>query len=245
MQPTFGETARAIAPGGVLRAAINLGNPILAHRDAASGDPAGVSADLARELGRELGVAVELVPFGKAAESVAAVRAAQADIGFFAVDPARRAGLRFTAPYVLIEGSYLVPGRSVIQDNAQVDRPGNRVAVGQGSAYDLFLSRELRAARIERMAGAPEVLGALRAGQADVAAGIRQVLAAWAGQDASLRLLPGRFMVIEQAMGLPSGRGDLAARTLAAFVERMKSGGIVAAALARHRVEGATVAPAG
>ncbi len=236
---------RALAPVGRLRAAINLGNPILAHRDAATGAAGGVSVDLARSLGRELNLEVELILFEKAVLSVNAVRSEQADVGFFAVDPARSAGLRFTAPYLLIEGSYLVPQGSAVQDNAEVDRPGRHVAVGQGSAYDLFLSRELRAAQVERVASAPAVLQALQAGQVQVAAGIRQLLAGWARKDPSLRLLPGRFMVIEQAMGLPAGRGDAAAQALAGFVERMKSSGFVAQALARYGIEGAAVAPAG
>jgi polar amino acid transport system substrate-binding protein len=236
---------RALAPAGRLRAAINLGNPILAHRAAATGGAGGVSVDLAGELGRELNLEVELILFEKAVRSVDAVRSEQADVGFFAVDPARSEGLRFTAPYVLIEGSYLVPQDSAVRDNAQVDRPGHHVAVGQGSAYDLFLSRELHAAQVERMASAPAVLQALQAGQVDVAAGIRPLLDGWASQDPSLRMLPGRFMVIEQAMGLPAGRGDAAAQALARFVERMKASGFVAAALARHGIEGAAVAPAG
>jgi polar amino acid transport system substrate-binding protein len=235
---------RAFAPDGRLRASINLGNPILANRDAVTGEPGGVSVDLARALGQELHLEVELVLFEKAALSVDAVRSERADVGFFAVDPARSEGLRFTAPYVLIEGSYLVPRSSALQDNAEVDRAEHRVAVGQGSAYDLFLSRELQAARVERVASAPEVLAALAASQVEVAAGIRQVLEGWTRHDPSLRLLPGRFMVIEQAMGLPVGRGQEAAEALAEFVERMKSSGFVAEALARHRVEGALVAPA-
>lgn len=235
--------ARAFAPGGRLRASINMGNPVLAHRDAVTGEARGVSVDLARELGRELGLEVGLIVFGKAAESVDAVRGEQADVGFFAIDPARSQGLRFTAPYVLIEGSYLVPQDSALRDNAGVDRPGTRVAAGQGSAYDLFLSRELQAAQIERVAGAPAVREALKTGQVQVAAGIRQVLEGWAGEDPALRLLPGRFMVIQQAMGLPAGRADAAAQALAGFVERMKASGFVARALARHGVEGASVAP--
>ena len=234
---------RAFAPGGRLRASINLGNPVLAHRDAVTGEAGGVSVDMARALGRELGRDVELILFEKAAQSVDAVRSEQADVGFFAIDPARGQGLRFTAPYVLIEGSFLVPQGSSLRDNAGVDRPGNRVAVGQGSAYDLFLSRELQAAQVERVAGAPAVLAALRTGQVQVAAGIRQVLEGWAGEDPSLRLLPGRFMVIQQAMGLPAGRGEMAAEVLAGFVERMKASGFVGEALARHGVEGASVAP--
>ncbi len=243
--PLPSEAGRALAPVGRLRAAINLGNPILAHRDAVTGQAGGVSVDLARALAGELNAAVELILFEKAALSVDAVRGEQADVGFFAVDPARSEGLRFTAPYLLIEGSYLVPRGSALPDNAAVDRAGTRVAVGRGSAYDLFLSRELQAAQVERVANARAVLQALKAGQVEVAAGIRQLLAGWASQDPSLRLLPGRFMVIEQAMGLPAGRGDAAAQALAGFVERMKSSGFVAEALARHGIEGASVAPPG
>jgi polar amino acid transport system substrate-binding protein len=235
--------AAALAPEGRLRASINAGNPVLAHRDAVTGEAGGVSVDLARALGRDLGLGVELIVFGRAAESVDAVRSERADVGFFAIDPARSQGLRFTAPYVLIEGSYLVGQDSPVRDNAGVDHPGTRVAASQGSAYDLFLSRELRAAQVERVAGAPAVLEALKAGRVDVAAGIRQVLEGWAAADPSLRLLPGRFMVIRQAMGLPAGRGDEAAQVLAAFVERMKASGFVAGALARHGIEGASVAP--
>ncbi|MFT4267735.1 MAG: transporter substrate-binding domain-containing protein [Xenophilus sp.] len=242
MKPIDAALVPAFAPAGRLRASINLGNPILAHRDA-QGRPAGVSVDLARALAQALGVEAELVVFEKAAQSVDAVRAEAADVGFFAVDPARSQGLRFTAPYVLIEGSYLVPAGAALADNAEVDRPGTRVAVGRGSAYDLFLTRELKAAQIERVANADAVREALKAGRVEVAAGIRQLLEGWAREDAALRLLPGRFMVIQQAMGLPEGRGALAAAALADFVEEAKRSGFVAEALARHGVQGASVAP--
>lgn len=235
----------ALAPTGTLRASINLGNPILANRDAASGEPAGVSVDLARAFAQRLGVGIELVVFEKAAASVDAVRNEQADIGFFAVDPARSEGLRFTAPYVLIEGSYLVPAAAALQRNEDVDREGIRIAVGAGSAYDLFLTREIRNAQLVRVQGAQGVFDSLHAGQVEVGAGIRQVLEAEAARAPGLRLLPGRFMVIQQAMGTPASRGAEAAAALAGFVEEMKAGGFVAEALARHRIQGASVAPAG
>ena len=236
--------ARAFAPAGVLRASINLGNPILANRDKASGEPVGVSIDLARALAGRLGLPIELVVFDKAAQSVEAVKNGAADIGFFAIDPARGEGLRFSAPYVLIEGSYLVPQGSALQHNDEVDRAGTRVAVGSGSAYDLFLTRELKQATIERVASAPAVLAALQAGQVEVAAGIRALLQDWAQQHAALRLLPGRFMVIQQAMGLPADRGADAAAVLSDFVEAMKASGFVADSLERHGIVGGTVAPA-
>ena len=234
----------AFAPGGTLRASINLGNPILANKDAATGEPVGVSIDLAREFARRLGVGIELVVFEKAAASVDAVKNEKADIGFFAIDPARSEGLLFTAPYVLIEGSYLVPEASALHDNAQVDAKGNRVSVGSGSAYDLFLTREIKAAEIVRLQGAGPALAALRSGEVEVAAGIRQLLEGEAQRAPGVRLLPGRFMVIQQAMGTPASRGAQAQALLAAFVEEMKASGFVADALKRHRIEGASVAPA-
>lgn len=237
----------AFAPSGQLRASINLGNPILANRDASG--PFGVSIDLANELARRLGVGVELVVFDGAAKSVDAVKNERADVGFFAIDPLRSDGLRFTAPYVLIEGSYLVRHNSALQDNDQVDRVGTRVAVGQGSAYDLFLTRELKHADIIRANGAQGAFDAFHGQGLDVVAGIRQLLAAEIEADArlvasiGLRLLPGRFMVIQQAMGCPSGRGEAAAAFLRQFVQEMKTTGFVADALKRHGIQGASVAP--
>src|SRR5437763_15607906 len=134
---------KAFAPQGRLRASINLGNAVLAGRDAASGEPKGVSVDLAREFARRLGLPVELVAFDTAGKSVDAVASEQADIGFFAIDPKRGEHIAFTPPYVLIEGCYLVRQDSRLKSNEEVDRAGTRVVVGQGSAYDLYLSREL------------------------------------------------------------------------------------------------------
>ena len=235
--------APAFAPTGTLRASINLGNPILANRAPATGEPVGVSIDLARALAERLGLPIEFVVFEKAAQSVDAVKNGAADVGFFAIDPARSEGLRFSAPYVLIEGSYLVREDSGVQDNDSVDRAGTRVAVGSGSAYDLFLTRSLQQASIERVVNAPAVLAALQAGQVEVAAGIRRLLEDWVAGHDGLRLLPGRFMVIQQAMGLPADRGDAAAAALGAFVEEMKASGFVAASLQRHGIVGGSVAP--
>jgi polar amino acid transport system substrate-binding protein len=234
----------AFAPSGTLRASINVGNPILANMDAASGEPVGVSIDLAREFARRLGVPIELVVFSEAAASVDAVRAERADIGFFAIAPARGDGLLFTAAYVLIEGAYLVPDSAALTDNAQVDSVGLRISVGSGTAYDLFLTRETKQAEIVRMQGAGPALAALRTGDVDVAAGIRPMLEAEARRAPGVRVLPGRFMMIAQAMGTPAARGAAAQALLAAFVEEMKATGFVADALKRHHIDGGTVAPA-
>ncbi|WP_280190628.1 ABC transporter substrate-binding protein [Delftia sp. PS-11] len=232
-----------LAPQGRIRASINTGNPILARLDG-DGQPAGVSIDLARRFAAQLGLALELVVFDTAGKSVDAVTREEADFGFFAVDPVRGAGIAFSAPYVLIEGSYLVRQDSPLTDNAQVDQAGHTVVVGKGSAYDLYLSRELRHAQIERAISSPAVVDTFVGSAADVAAGVRQQLEADAARLPGLRLLPGRFMVIQQAMGLPKGRGEQAQRVLADFVEEAKASGFVAEALARHGIQGAAVAPA-
>lgn len=234
---------QALAPQGRLRASINLGNPILAGRDAATGEPAGVSIDLSRELARRLGVELELLVWDTAARSVDAVVDGEADFGFFAVDPKRGEHIAFTAPYVLIEGSYLVAEASPLKDNAEVDREGVTVTVGQGSAYDLFLSRELKAAAIERAPSSPAVVGHFLEHGHDVAAGVRQQLEADAARIGGLRLLPGRFMVIRQAMGVHRKRGDLARQYVSDFVEDVKANGFVTDAMRRHGIEGAAVAP--
>jgi polar amino acid transport system substrate-binding protein len=237
------ELIQTLAPAGKLRASINVGNPILANLDK-EGKPFGVSIDLAHGFARLLGVEVELVVFDAAGKSVEAVTQEQADFGFFAVDPVRGAGIAFTAPYVLIEGAYLVRDSSPLQDNAEVDRPGQRVVVGKGSAYDLYLTRELRQAEILRSPTSPKVVDTFLELGAEVAAGVKQQLEADAQRVSGLRLLPGRFMVIAQAMGIPKGRGDAAASVLHRYVEDMKASGFVAEALARHAIQGASVAPA-
>ncbi|MBA2961050.1 MULTISPECIES: ABC transporter substrate-binding protein [Ramlibacter] len=228
------------APGGTLRVSINVGNAVLARRDGDSA--AGVSVDLGREFARRLGVAADLLVFATAAESVDAVRSQKADLGFFAIDPKRSDGIEFSAPYVLIEGAYVVRDGSPLKVNEEVDRAGHRVVVAKGSAYDLFLSRELKQAEIVRVASSQAVVQEFVASGAEVAAGVKQQLEADLARQPGLRLLPGRFMVIQQAMGVPAGRPAVA-EALRRFVEEMKAGGFVAQALARHGIQGAGVAP--
>jgi len=235
---------RAFAPTGTLRASINLGNPILANKNLTTNEPFGVSIDLAREFAKRLGVGIDLVVFDAAGKSVEAVRGEQADIGFFAIDPLRGEGISFTAPYVLIEGSYMVPVDSALQSNDEVDHAGIRVTVGKGSAYDLFLTRELKHADIVRAPTSPTVVDVFVEQKLEVAAGVKQQLEADLVRFPNHRLLPGRFMVIQQAMGTPKSRGAEAAAYLAKFVEDMKVSGFVAEALARHHIQGASVAPA-
>ena len=243
LAPIVPPAARSeLAPTGKLRAAINFGNPILAARDPSTGEPRGVSVDLSRELARRLGVPVEFVTYDAAGKVVQALKSGAWDIAYVAIDPARAVDISYTAPYVLIEGAYLVPQDSLIRSNADVDREGVRVAVGARSAYDLFLSRNLKHAKIVRAPTSPAVTDMFVTQKLEVAAGVKQQLEADARRVPGLRLLEGRFMVISQAMGTPRGR-EAGAKYLREFVEEMKASGFVAQALERHRVEGASVAP--
>lgn len=240
--PPEAAVAAVLAPSGTLRAAINFGNPILAVKDPASGEPRGVSVDLARELGRRLGVPVELVLYTAAGKVVEGLKASAWDVGFVAIDPERAAEMDYTAPYVIIEGAYLVPQNSPIRQNAEVDREGVRIVVGARSAYDLYLSRELKKATLVRAPTSPAVVDTMVAQKVDVAAGVKQQLEADARRVPGVRLLDGRFMVINQAMAAPKGR-SAGVRYLAAFVEEMKASGFVADALKRHGIQGAAIAP--
>jgi len=232
-----------LAPTGKLRAAINFGNPVLASKDPSTGEPRGVSVDLARELGQRLGIAVEFVTFTAAGKVVEAARANAWDVAFVAIDRLRGVDMDYSAPYVVIEGAYLVRQGSPIRSNAEVDREGVRVVVAAGSAYDLFLTSSLERATLVRVATSQAVADAAIAQDLEVAAGVRQQLEADVRRLPGLRLLDGRFMVINQAMATPKGR-PAGTRYLGAFIEEMKASGFVATALQRSGVEGAAVAPA-
>jgi len=241
--PITKELLHTIAPTGKLRASINLGNPILANKNPETGEPFGISIDLANAFAKKLDLEIELVVFDSAGKSVEAVTQEKADIGFFAVDPLRGEGIAFTAPYVLIEGAYLVKNNFSVKSNEEVDILGNRIVVGKGSAYDLFLTREIKSAQIVRAPTSPTVASVFLEGGYEVAAGVRQQLESDALKISGLRLLPGRFMVIQQAMGLPKIRGDIASHFLSEFVEEMKISGFIANAMQKHGIKGATVAP--
>lgn len=233
---------KELAPTGKLRASLNLGNPVLAHSHTSAERPAGVSIDLAREFGEYLGVDVGFIEFDAPGKSVDALTREQADIGFVAIHPLRAAGIHFTPAYIQIEGCYLVPASSPITTNEQVDQPGISVVVGAASGYELFLSRALKHAQLVKVPTSEEVVDAMRERGLPVSAGVRQQLEADARRIGGMRVLEGRFMEINQAMACPKGRSPAAKAVLDDFVRRMKATGFVAGALARHGIEGATVA---
>ena len=200
-----------LAPLGRLRVAINLGNPVLAQR-AADGALAGVSVDLAWEIAVRLGVEMELSNFATAG---AALQDQACDLAFLAIDPDRRAVLDYTAPYVRIEASYLVPSESRFRSVRDVDVADVTIASGLNTAYDLFLNRSLKQARRIHTPSSQAAVALFLEGGADVCAGVRQTLEAAAHDRAGVRLLPDSFQAIEQAVALPRerphGRGFLEA----------------------------------
>ncbi len=234
-----------LAPSGKLRAAINLGNSVLAQTDPASGALKGVTPDLAHELGRRLGVAVELISYGAAGKVFDAAGTGAWDIAFVAIEPVRAAVIEFTAPYVIIEGTYMVPKDSGLKQIADVDRPGVRIAVGPKAAYDLYLTRTLKHATLVRAAtgGGTAMIDLFVKDKLDAAAGVKQPLVAYAKDHPEVRVMDGHFMEIQQAMGTPKGR-TAGAAYLRAFVEEMKASGFVADALKRSNQTAAVAPPA-
>jgi polar amino acid transport system substrate-binding protein len=236
------DEACELAPTGRLRAAINFGNPILANRHPKTGEPCGVSVDLATRLAALIDAPLQLILYASAGEVVAGCERGEWDVAFVARDPLRGKGIEQTCPYLLIEGAYLVPENSPIRQNGDVDRTGARVVVGKGSAYDLYLSRALKEAEIVRSSTSPAVVETMMSEGYEVAAGVRQQLEYDAARFPGLRMLPERFMVIEQAMGAPKGR-EAAADLLNRFIVHMVECGFVRSSLKAHGIRGACVAP--
>ncbi len=223
-----------LAPTGVLRAAINYGNPVLANKDPITGDLYGVSVDLAHALGKRLDIPVALIAYDAAGKVVAASKTDAWDIAFLAIDPERATEISFTAPYVLIEGTYLVPEGSPLHTIADVDRQGVRIAVGNKSAYDLYLSRHIKHATLVRAPSPAAALELFLNEKLEVVAGVKQPLLEFARQTPGMRVMEGRFMTIEQAMVTHKAR-ELGIRYLSHFIEEMKDTGFIAQTLEKHK----------
>lgn len=239
-QPAWAQTP--VAPTGTLRAAINFGNPVLAQHGP-NGAPQGVSVVLATGLAKALGVPLVLVPFPSAGSVTDALAKDVYDVAFLAVDPKRGEGLAFTPPYVLIEGGYTVRADGPFHAQADVDRPGVTVGMATGSAYDLFLSRALHLAEIRRYPTGDDAAAAYLRGEFAVLAGVKAPLERFVAGHAGLRMLPERFMAIDQAMAVPKGRGAAALAAVEGFLAQAKASGTVARALADTGQGDAVVAP--
>ncbi len=227
-----------LAPTGVLRASINLGNPVLAQ--GTPDEPAGITVDLAREIATRLAVPVEFLCFDAARKSFEAMKDGRADLCFLAIDPARETEVAFTAPYVVIEGVYAVPRDSKLMTVGDVDSAGVRIGVKEGSAYDLFLTRTLENATVVRGSDGDEVF---LAEGLDAAAGIRQPITRFAEGRDDVRVIEERFMQIQQAVGTTKDRQPETVQFLRDLVEELKANGFVAESLQRAGQSDATVAP--
>jgi len=239
MKPSVSSAIRdELAPSGRLRVGINYGNFLLVNPDRASG----IAVDLGQELARRLGVPVELVTYPTAGKLADAANAGAWDVAFLGAEPQRAGEIAFTAAYLEIPATYLVPAGSPIRAIADVDREGVRVAVASKSAYDLYLSRNLRYAKLVRAEGIDASYELFVAQTLEVLSGLKPRLVADAEKLPGARVLEGQFTAIQQAIGTPKSR-EAGAKYLREFAEDAKASGLVAQAIARHRVRGVSVAP--
>ena len=231
-----------LASTGTLRAAINYGNFILATKDRATGESRGVAVDLTQELGRRLGVPVEIVAYDSVAIMGDAAPTGAWDIAFLGSDPQREKLMSFTAAYLEIEATYLVRGDSPLRTAAEVDREGVRVAAPARANYELFLTRNLHRAKLVSTAGADAAFDLLATGQAEALAGLTQALHDRLPQLPGARIVDGRFMGVQQSIAVPKGR-DAGLAYLRRVVEDAKASGLVARAIERTGARGVSVAP--
>lgn len=236
---------QSFAPTGILRVGINLGNPVLAgSSDKSQPQPQGVTIDIAKEIGKRVKLPVELISFQSAGATVEALKANQIDLIFVAIDPVRGADISYTPAYIQIEGAYMVKTSSPLKNNEEVDIAGNEIVVGKGSAYDLYLTREIKKATLLRAMNSQSVVDDFMSGKGNVAAGVKQQLESDSQRYNGVRMLPGRFMVINQAIGIPKARPEVDKTTayLSAVIRELKASGFIANSMKRHGIEGAKVA---
>ena len=237
------DTVRAqLAPTGVLRAGINLSNFLLVTGRSESGDPTGVAPDMAREIATALGVPVKYVTFKSPGELGDQVGKDVWDIGLIGAEPQRAEKIQFTAAYVEIEATYMVPEGSPIQSIADVDRKGVRIAVSARSAYDLWLVNNIRNATLVQVSGLDAAYEKFMSDKLEVLAGLRPGLLKDVEKAPGLKILDGKFTAVQQAVGTAKANVE-AASFLADFVEKAKKSGMVQGFIDRHRVKGLSVAP--
>ena len=233
-----------LAPTGVLRAAINMGNFLLVTGRTPSGDPDGVSPDMARAIAEKLGVPVKYVPFERPSGLADAAGTNVWDIGLIGAEPARAEKIAFTAAYVEIEATYLVPPGSPLQSIAEVDRAGIRIGVTAGSAYDLWLDRNIQHATLVRSNASRSAWQQFTEDKLEAYAGLRPGLLSDVQKLPGSRILDGQFTAVQQAIGT-SKTNTAGAAFLRSFVEEAKASGFVASLIAKHHVKGLSVAPPG
>jgi polar amino acid transport system substrate-binding protein len=231
-----------LAPTGTLRVGINHGNFLLVTPGSSASDPRGVAPDLARELARQLGVPIAFSRFETAGALGDAVRTGAWDVAFLGAEPQRATEIAFTAAYLEIPATYLVPAGSPISSIAEVDREGVRIAVAEKSAYELWLSRNIQHARLVLTKGIDASLEAFVKDELEVLSGLRPRLITDVQKLPGARILDGQFTAVQQAIGTPRAR-PAGAAFLRTFVEEVKASGFVGEAIARNGSQGVSVAP--
>jgi polar amino acid transport system substrate-binding protein len=243
LKPDITPAIRAdLAPTGKIRAGINYGNFILATKDKATGESRGVAVDLANELGRRLGVPVEIVAYDSVAALGDAAPTGAWDIAFLGSDPVRERIMSFTAAYLELDATYLVPGGSTLRTAAEVDRAGLRVAAPARANYELYLQRSLKNAQLMSVQGNDAAFDLLAAGKADALAGLTEGLIRLGAKLPGSRIAEGRFMAVQQSIAVPKGR-DAGLAYLRSVVEDAKASGLVARAIEKTGARGVAVAP--
>jgi polar amino acid transport system substrate-binding protein len=218
---------------------MNLGNSIVVVKDSVAGELRGIGVELARALAARLGVPATLVEYRNAGAIVDSARTGAWDIAFLAVDPAR-GDVEFTPAYMEVENGYLVPTASAIRTNADIDRPGIRVAVPGRSAPDLFLARTLKHATLVRGDTEMAAFSIFRSGEADVIAAARHSFAMFL-DGGQYRALDKSLLLVPHAIAVPRGR-RAALETAKAFVEEAKASGDIARAIVRANLRGVRLA---
>lgn len=233
----------ALAPTGTLRVGINFSNFLLTAKDPVTGEARGLAVDLGRELGRRLGVPVDIIGYPSPGELANDAAKGVWDVGFLGAEPQRANEIDFTAAYVEIEATYLVPPGSPLKTVADVDRPGVRIAVPGKTAYDLYLERNIKHAQLIREPGGDNAFKRFVADKLEALASLRPRLVTDCEKLPGSRILDGRFTAVQQAAGTPKGRGEGAAY-LRAYIEDVKASGFVARMIEKNRVRGLTIAAA-
>ncbi len=231
-----------LSPTGVLRAGVNLSNFLLVTGRTPEGDPVGVSPDMAREIATRLGVPVKYVTFKTPGELADAAGTGVWDIGLIGAEPQRAEKIAFTAAYAEIEATYLVPAGSPLQTIADVDRPGLRIAVTGRAAYGLWLDRNIKQATLVKTDTLDSAYETFIRHGLDALAGLRPRLLSDVEKIPGARILEGKFMSVQQAVGTDR-KNTAAAAFLRDFVEEAKASGLVARFIERHKVRGLSVAP--
>ncbi len=230
-----------LAPTGKVRAGVNYGNFILATKDA-SGQSRGVAIDLLHEVGRRLGVPVDIVAYDSVGAMVDAAKTGAWDIAFLGSEPAREIVIDFTAAYLEIEATYLVPATSSLRAASEVDREGVTVAAPARANYELYLTRTLKHAKLISAPNASAAFDLLAKGQVDALAGLKEALLGLVDKLPGSRILDGRFMGVQQSIGVPKGRAAGLAY-LRRVVEEAKTSGLVGRAIEKTGARGVSVAP--